>query len=94
MKLKSLLSLCLVGLFSAGFIPQAIAAEKAQKPATTMKEITKRDFKTFAVNDNVKLYRVSFSNQYGMEIVGNLFMQKDLLGQSLLLCDWSPHGRC
>ncbi len=92
MKLKSLLSLCLVGLFSAGFIPQAIAAEKAQKPATTMKEITKRDFKTFAVNDNVKLYRVSFSNQYGMEIVGNLFMPKDLLGKACSIVIGHPMG--
>lgn len=85
MKLKALLSMALVGLYSAAVIPHAVAAEKVQKPATTMTEITKHDFKTFAVNENVKLYRVSFSNQYGMEIVGNLFMPKDLKGKASAL---------
>lgn len=58
-------------------IPQAHAEQMdMQKPATTMTEITSRNFKTFSVNDNIRLYRVSFSNQYSMEIVGNLFMPK------------------
>ena len=47
-----------------------------------MAEVTNRNFKTFSVDDNVRLYRVSFSNQYGMEIVGNLFMPKQLKGKA------------
>lgn len=96
MKVKSILCLCLAGLFAFIAIPQhgsnAMAAEKIQKTAPTMTEITKRDFKTFAVNDNVKLYRVSFSNQYGMEIVGNLFMPKDLKEKAAAIVIGHPMG--
>lgn len=71
---------------------QAMAAEKIQKPTPIMSEITKRDFKTFSVSDTVKLYRVSFSNQYGMEIVGNLFMPKDLQGKANAIVIGHPMG--
>lgn len=90
MKLKALLSVCL--LFSVAIMSQAMAAEKIQKPTPTMTEITKRDFKTFTVSDTVKLYRVSFSNQYGMEIVGNLFMPKDLQGKASATVIGHPMG--
>lgn len=62
------------------------------KPATTMTEITSRDFKTFAVSDNVRVYRVSFSNQYGMEVVGNLFMPKNLKGKASAIVIGHPMG--
>lgn len=92
MKFKAILSLCLAGLVLAAAVSQAMAADKIQKPVPSMTEITKRDFKTFAVNDNVKLYRVSFSNQYGMEIVGNLFMPKKLKNKAAAIVIGHPMG--
>ncbi len=74
-------------------INQAHAAQnKMQKPETTMTEITDRHFKTFAVDDNVRLYRVSFSNQYGMEVVGNLFMPRQLQGKASAIVIGHPMG--
>ncbi len=63
----------LLGLFllCASFLAQN-GAQAANPPQ--MREIDNRDFTTFQVPDNVKLYRVAFDNQYGMEIVGYLFM--------------------
>lgn len=79
-----------LGLFT---LPaHAAPAEKARKPAPTMTEITSRDFKTFTVGNNVKLYRVSFSNQYGMEVVGNLFMPAGLQGKASAIVIGHPMG--
>ncbi|MBO9635621.1 MAG: alpha/beta hydrolase [Chitinophagaceae bacterium] len=43
-----------------------------------MERISARDFTTFKVSDKVELYRVSFSNQFNMEVVGHLFVHKEL----------------
>lgn len=65
---------------------------KMQKPETTMTKITDRHFKTFTVSDNVQIYRVSFSNQYGMEIVSNLFMPKLLKDKASAIVIGHPMG--
>ena len=81
------------GIASLMVIPQTYAGQRElQKPATTMTEITDRHFKTFAVDDNVRLYRVSFSNQYGMEVVGNLFMPRQLKGKASAIVIGHPMG--
>ena len=87
--LRICLFCCVVSLMT---IPQAHAGQEGKKPATTMTEITSRDFKTFSVNDNVRLYRVSFSNQYGMEVVGNLFMPRQLKGKASAIVIGHPMG--
>lgn len=51
-----------------------LGGDATGRPATSMVEIVTRNFKTFTVGENIRLYRVSFSNQYGMEVVGNLFV--------------------
>ncbi|HWV71413.1 MAG TPA: alpha/beta hydrolase [Pseudosphingobacterium sp.] len=48
------------------------------KNKETMKQISPNEFTTFKVSDNVELYRVSFRNQYNMNVVGHLFISKDL----------------
>lgn len=85
------LSVILCGIFILASSP-ASAVNVGQKPAPTMVEITTRDFKTFAVGGNVQLYRVSFSNQYGMEVVGNLFMPKQLKGKAAAIVIGHPMG--
>lgn len=57
-----------------------------------MVEIISRDFKTFAVDENARLYRVSFSNQYGMEVVGNLFMPRQSVGKASAIVIGHPMG--
>ncbi len=91
---KKLVSIFLfLGFISSPVLPLAQAGqEKMQKPAPMMKEITVRNFKTFSVSDTVKLYRVSFSNQYGMEVVGNLFMPKELKGKACAIVIGHPMG--
>ncbi|MBM7421338.1 MULTISPECIES: alpha/beta hydrolase [Chryseobacterium] len=42
----------------------------------TMEQISAKDFTTFKVSDNVEMYRVSFKNQYNMNVVGHLFIPK------------------
>ncbi len=43
----------------------------------TMEQISSKDFTTFKVSDKVEMYRVSFKNQYNMNVVGHLFISKD-----------------
>lgn len=74
---------------AALFTAPALAAD-ARKPPITRTEITARDFATFTVPGDVKLYRVSFSNQYGMEIVGNLFVPAGLKAPGS--CHRPSHG--
>jgi len=43
-----------------------------------MEQISAKGFTTFKVNDNVELYKVTFKNQYNMDVVGHLFIPKSL----------------
>ncbi|REG99478.1 alpha/beta hydrolase [Flavobacterium aquicola] len=49
-----------------------------EKGGEEMKEISPADYTTFKVSDSVAMYGVSFKNQYKMNIVGHLFIRKDL----------------
>lgn len=39
-----------------------------------MEKISTKEFKTFKVSDNVTLYRVTFKNQYKLDVVEHLFI--------------------
>lgn len=41
-----------------------------------MEQISAKDFTTFTVSDRVEMYRLSFPNQYKMNVVGHLFIPK------------------
>lgn len=56
---------------------QKSQSEKLQKEET-MEQLSAKEFTTFTVSDKVEMYRVSFKNQYDMEVVGHLFIPKDL----------------
>lgn len=58
----------------------------------TMQEISSGNFSTFHVPDTVSLYRVSFDNQYGMQIVGYLFMPRNLKGRMPAIIIGHPMG--
>lgn len=52
--------------------------EQSKKGESTMEAISAKDYTTFKVSDKVELYRVSFKNQFNMEVVGHLFIPKSL----------------
>ncbi|WP_183557499.1 alpha/beta hydrolase [Mucilaginibacter sp. SP1R1] len=55
-----------------------ISGVQAQnKDKSKMEKISPTSFTTFKVSNKVDLYRVSFLNQYQMEVVGHLFIPKD-----------------
>ena len=53
-------------------------AQKSQKDQTKMKQITTSEFTTFKVSDNVIMYKVTFKNQYKLEVAGHLFISKNI----------------
>lgn len=48
--------------------------KKESKKSETMERISQKAFKIFKVSDSVEMYRVTFKNQYNMEVVGHLFI--------------------
>ncbi len=48
------------------------------KKAAEMEQISPEGYTTFQVSDNVAMYKVTFKNQYKMDVAGHLFMPKDL----------------
>lgn len=61
-------------LFTLGACRQM--QQEQVKKAQAMEEISSKDFTTFAVSDSVEMYKVSFKNQYKMEVAGHLFISK------------------
>jgi fermentation-respiration switch protein FrsA (DUF1100 family) len=53
-------------------------AQKSQKDQTKMKQIEAKEFTTFKVSDNVIMYRVTFKNQYKLDVTGHLFISKNI----------------
>lgn len=94
MTMKKKLARALLCGVVAAFTALPLYAEAAAfaKPPVTVTEITARDIKTFAVPADVKVYRASFSNIYGMEVVGNLFIPAKLDGPARALVVGHPMG--
>lgn len=61
-------------LFILGACSQS--AQKAKSKKAEMERISPIDYTTFKVDHSVEMYRVSFKNQYKMEVVGHLFISK------------------
>lgn len=53
--------------------------QKSQSKNTKeMEKITPKAYTTFQVSDNVTMYKVTFKNQYKMNVAGHLFIPKNL----------------
>ncbi|MDR6567847.1 alpha/beta hydrolase [Chitinophaga ginsengisegetis] len=52
---------------------QAVPNNQTQK-TKEMEEISPKNFTTFKVSDQLKMYKVTFKNQYKMDVVGHLFI--------------------
>jgi fermentation-respiration switch protein FrsA (DUF1100 family) len=73
--MKKLTIIMAAALLTLGACKQSEQKEKSKK-AEEMELISPIDYTTFKVDDSVEMYRVSFKNQYKMEVVGHLFIPK------------------
>jgi hypothetical protein len=67
-----------LAVISILLVAQAFAQIKQNEKTTVMEQINPDGFTTFKVSDNVKMYKVTFKNQYNMKVVGHLFMPGNL----------------
>ncbi|MEO6731127.1 MAG: alpha/beta hydrolase [Ferruginibacter sp.] len=49
-----------------------------KKKTEDMEQISPKDYTTFKVNGNVEMYKVTFRNQYQMDVAGHLFIPRSL----------------
>lgn len=54
------------------------AQTQQNKKMPEMEQISPRDYTTFRVSDSVAMYKVTFKNQYNMDVAGHLFIHKGL----------------
>jgi len=59
-------------------IGEAFAQAKQYKKTEEMEQVNPKGYTTFKVSNNVKMYKVTFRNQYKMNVVGHLFMPANL----------------
>lgn len=52
--------------------------QSSHKKTEAMEQISPEGYTTFKVSDNIAIYKVTFKNQYKMDVSGHLFMPKDL----------------
>ena len=55
-----------------------INGKEQSKKTVEMEQISPREYRTFKVSDNITMYKVSFKNQYKMNVAGHLFIPKSL----------------
>lgn len=71
----------IIGIASLIFLGQVYAQKVQQekiKKGKEMEQISPKDYTTFKVGDDIKLYRVTFKNQYKMDVIGHLFIPNNL----------------
>jgi len=61
-------------IMSLIIIGQVFAQTKQSEKTNEMEQISAKDYSTFKVSDNVKMYRVTFKNLYNMKVAGHLFI--------------------
>jgi len=59
-------------------IGEAFAQAKQYKKTEEMEQVNPKGYTTFKVSNNVKMYKVTFRNQYKMSVAGHLFMPANL----------------
>jgi uncharacterized protein len=68
-QLKIIIAACLMMLGQACTVTKQ---NEQSKRAEEMKQITTDGFTTFKVSDNISMYKVTFKNQYNMNVAGHL----------------------
>ncbi len=52
--------------------------KEQSKKTETMEQLSPKEYTTFKVSNNVTMYKVTFKNQYKMNVAGHLFIPKSL----------------
>ena len=73
--MKYILILAMMTLMASG---QAYTQTGQSEKTAQMEQITQTGYTTFKVSDNVTIYKVTFKNQYKMNVAGHLFVPKNL----------------
>lgn len=78
MKMKYVLILTMMTLMISGQAYTQTEQKEQSKQTAEMEQITPKGYTTFKVSDNVTMYKVTFKNQYKMNVAGHLFVPKNL----------------
>ncbi|WP_017318925.1 alpha/beta hydrolase [Mastigocladopsis repens] len=78
MKKKYILILAMMSLMISEQAYTQTKQKEQSKQTAEMEQITPKGYTTFKVSDNVTMYKVSFKNQYKMDVAGHLFIPKNL----------------
>ncbi len=68
----------IIAMISILTIGQAFAQAKQYKKTEEMEQVNPMGYTTFKVSKNIKMYKVTFRNQYNMKVAGHLFMSANL----------------
>lgn len=88
MKMAGIAFCCCLAVMGLGLTPGGAGAADT----STMQLLEQKTFPTFKVPSGVDVYRVSFDNQYGMKLVGYLFMPAKLQGKARAIVIGHPMG--
>jgi uncharacterized protein len=78
MKIKYILILAIMILMNSGQAYTQTEQKGQIKQTAEMEQVTPKGYTTFKVSDNVTMYKVTFKNQYKMNVAGHLFIPKNL----------------
>lgn len=76
--MKHVLMLAMMTLMMSGQAYTQTAQKEQSKQTAEMEQTTPKEYTTFNVSDNVAMYKVTFKNQYKMDVAGHLFIPKNL----------------
>ncbi|MCT2409865.1 alpha/beta hydrolase [Chryseobacterium antibioticum] len=74
---KSILAIMLCLLFSGNMVSQNVKKHHPESEKNKMEKITADQYTTFKVNSSIAIYKVTFKNQYNMEVAGHLFISEN-----------------
>lgn len=74
---KSILTVILCILFSGKMVSQGVKKHHPESEKNKMEKITADQYTTFKVNSRIAIYKVTFKNQYNMEVAGHLFIAEN-----------------
>lgn len=76
--MKYILILAMMTLMTGGQAYTQTERTGQSEKTAQMEQITPTGYTTFKVSDNVTMYKVTFKNQYKMNVAGHLFIPKNL----------------
>jgi len=74
---KSIFAVALCLLFSGKILSQNVKNHHPESEKNKMEKITADQYTTFKVSSHIAIYKVTFKNQYNMDVAGHLFMPEN-----------------